>query len=393
MSSLTVLSASASSPAPVATLSPDALRTALLLRDLTDPAQGHHAMQTLLGDVVQTVSHAWGVDARVHRPGPVVTVEDNYDRLGFSADDVTRDARYSRYLGPTVMLRSHTSAALPPLLRALNPRADADVLHVVPGLSYRRDVIDRTHVGEPHQLDLWRVGCTTRMEGPDLKTLLELVVDAVLPGAQWRTVRSAHPYTTQGVQLDVRVGHEWLELAEAGLVAPGILAQAGLSPNAWSGVALGMGLDRALMLRKGIRDIRHLRSADPRVAGQMLDLSPYSEVSALPSITRDLSVVVGADQDEETLGDQVREALGTQAEELESVAVLARTTAEELPEGAVRRLGLGAGQVNVLLRMVIRPLIRTLTDAEANLLRDQVYLAVHRGPHQELIAATSSPVR
>lgn len=383
MSSASLL---ASSPAPVQRLSPDALRAALSLRDLTDPAQGQHAMQTLLSDVVQAVSRAWKVPARIHRPGPVVTVEDNYDRLGFSTGDVTRDVRYSRYLSPTVMLRSHTSAAMPPVLRALNSDTDADALHVIPGLSYRRDAIDRTHVGEPHQLDLWRVGCAARMGLADLHGLLELVVHAVLPGAQWRTVRSPHPYTTLGVQLDVRVGHEWLELAEAGLVAPGILAQAGLSPNAWSGVALGMGLDRALMLRKGIQDIRLLRSADPRVAGQMQDLSPYRVVSALPSITRDLSVVVPADADEETLGDQVRETLGVQAGELESVSVLARTGLDELPEGAVRRLGLVAGQVNALLRIVIRPLTRTMTDAEANALRDRVYLAVHRGPHLELIS-------
>lgn len=390
MSTLSLLSAA---PSPVPTLSPDAVRAALSLRDLTDPAQGQHAMQTLLGDVVQAVSHAWEVPARIHRPGPVVAVEDNYDRLGFSAGDVTRDARYSRYLSPTVMLRSHTSAAVAPLLRTLGAAQDSDALHVMPGLSYRRDAIDRTHVGEPHQVDLWRVGCTERMGLPHLERLLELVVQAVLPGAQWRAVRSLHPYTTQGVQLDVRVGSEWLELAEAGLVAPGILAQAGLSPNAWSGVALGMGLDRALMLRKGIGDIRLLRSADPRVAAQLADLSPYREVSLLPSITRDLSVVVSAQEDEETLGDQVREALGEQAGELESVSLLASTPAQELPEGARRRLGLVPGQVNALLRMVIRPLSATLTDAEANVLRDRVYLAVHRGSHQELIAATSSPVR
>src|SRR3712207_8720309 len=40
-------------------------------------------------------------------------------------------------------------------------------------------------------------------------------------------------------------------------------------------------------------------------------------------------------------------------------------------------------QVNVLLRLVLRPLSGTLTDQRANELRDQVYAAVHRGPHQD----------
>ena len=58
-----------------------------------------------------------------------------------------------------------------------------------------------------------------------------------------------------------------------------------------------MGLDRLLMLRKGIPDIRLLRSADPRVAGQMTDLEPYRPVSYLPAVTRDLSVAISVGDD------------------------------------------------------------------------------------------------
>ena len=89
-------------------------------------------------------------------PGPrVVTVTDNYDRLRYDAAAVTRDRRYSRYVDDRRMLRSHTTARIPALLDGLAD--DEDVLLSVPGVCYRRDVIDRRHVGEPHQLDLWRV--------------------------------------------------------------------------------------------------------------------------------------------------------------------------------------------------------------------------------------------
>jgi phenylalanyl-tRNA synthetase alpha chain len=141
------------------------------------------------------------------------------------------------------------------------------------------------------------------------------------------------------------------------------------------------------MLRKGIRDIRLLRSTDPRVANQMLDLSAYKPVSAMPAIRRDLSLVVDASADlsDEVLGDRVRQALGADAEAAESVEVLSETSYNALPETARTRLQLRPGQRNVLVRLILRSLDRTLTDHEANLLRDKVYSTLHEGPILELI--------
>jgi phenylalanyl-tRNA synthetase alpha chain len=134
-----------------------------------------------------------------------------------------------------------------------------------------------------------------------------------------------------------------------------------------------------LMLRKGIPDIRLLRSTDPRVASQMLDLEPYRPVSHMPPVRRDLSIVVGPDADEEVLGDRVREALGDDADAAETVEVLSATEYDDLPPAARGRLGISPGQRNVLVRLVLRPLDRTLTDIEANVLRDRVYAALHEG--------------
>ena len=82
---------------------------------------------------------------------------------------------------------------------------------------------------------------------------------------------------------------------------------------------MGLGLARLLMLRKGIDDIRLLRSEDPRVRAQMLDLSPYKAVSREPATRRDLSLVVAAERTEAELGDRVRTALGTDADCVESI--------------------------------------------------------------------------
>ncbi|MGY1642628.1 hypothetical protein ACI782_16085 [Geodermatophilus sp. SYSU D00703] len=369
------------------------LHAALELRDLSDPTDGPHAVQLLLEDVLTALTDAWPCTLDVQRPRPLVSVEDNYDRLGYATEDITRDARYSRYAAETVMLRSHTSAGVPPALRALAAShatdTEVDVLLALPGLCYRRDSIDRLHVGTPHQVDLWRIATGTdggRLDEDDLQQMIELLVDAVLPGARWRTQPARHPYTSSGRQLDVHTPTGWVELAECGLAASHVLAGAGLDPDHWSGLALGMGLDRAVMLRKGIDDIRLLRSTEPRIAAQLLDLDPWRPVSSLPPVRRDLSIVVDAPVDAELLGDTVRATLGSAADDLESVTVVTSTGHADLPAAARDRLGLRPDQVNVLLRLVLRPLSGTLTDQRTNELRDEVYAAVHRGPHREWAA-------
>jgi phenylalanyl-tRNA synthetase alpha chain len=133
------------------------------------------------------------------------------------------------------------------------------------------------------------------------------------------------------------------------------------------------------MLRKGIDDIRLLRSPDPRIASQMLDLAPYRPVSSQPGIQRDLSIAVPNDVTPEEIGDRVRDIVRERADSLEAVEVLAQTAYAELPTAARERLGIAPSQKNVLLRLVIRDLTRTLTSAEANALRDDVYAALHEG--------------
>jgi phenylalanyl-tRNA synthetase alpha chain len=183
----------------------------------------------------------------------------------------------------------------------------------------------------------------------------------------------------RGRQVDVATDDEgWLEIAECGLTHPAVLRAAGLGGTA-TGLAVGMGLDRLLMLRKGIDDIRLLRATDPRIASQMVDLAPYRPVSSMPPVRRDLSIAVAADQDAELLGDRVRAALGDDATSVEAIEVLSRTPIDGLPPQAVARLGGRTGQDNVLVRIVLRDLDRTLTAEEGNVLRDRVYAALHEG--------------
>jgi phenylalanyl-tRNA synthetase alpha chain len=358
-------------------ISADAYRKALARPDLTDATHGPHALQLLVHHTVAALRETWGCDVIVHRAHPVVSVADNYELLGYAPDAAARDARYTRYVSDSQVLRTHTSAMIPSLLRSLARAAYEDVLLACPGLVYRRDRIDRLSVGEPHQLDLWRIR-RGRLCVDDLGAMVAVVVAALVPGAAYRCLPAVHPYTRDGLEVEVRAGEAWVELLECGLAAPEVLARAGL-PADYMGLAMGIGLDRALMLRKGIADIRLLRSSDPRVVAQMRDLEPYRPVSAQPPVRRDLSIAVAAETTAEELGDRVRAALGDRTDAVEAIEVVAETSSEELPPQAAERLGLRPGQKNLLLRVVLRHPTKTLTDPEANELRDAVYAAVHEG--------------
>lgn len=375
------------------TIAPQDLERALAVRDLTDPRYGPHAMQTLLTRTTEALRAGWQCAVVERRSNPIVAVADCYDRLGYPADAVAREARYTRYVDDHHVLRTHTTAMIAPLLREIalatgDTAGPSDILLVCPGLVYRRDTIDRLHTGAPHQCDLWRLRRGRALGPPDLREMVARVMRAMLPGTVWRTEPRVHPYTVHGLQVDAAVNGEWVEVLECGVANPALLRDSGLDPRRWSGLAMGMGLDRLLMLRKGIPDIRLLRDGDPRVEGQMLDLEPWRPVSNQPPQRRDLSIAVDADTTPEEIGDRIRAAMREDADVLEDVAVISETPFAALPDAARERIGIVAGQKNVLLRLVIRHPSRTLTSEEANRLRDRVYAAVHEGTTAQWAAAS-----
>ncbi|SNY10755.1 PheS-related mystery ligase SrmL [Paractinoplanes atraurantiacus] len=377
------------------------LTATLAVRDLTDPAEGPHAIQEIVTAVLNAVTTRWpSADLLVHRGDRIVDVADNYDRLGYSPSAAARDARYTRYVSDGRMLRSQTSALIPGALRLLGA-TPGPTLIACPGIVYRRDCIDRLHTGTPHQLDLWwvtptpapsggaqpssdqtRGGRTRDSQSQDGKAveLLELVetaLAAALPGVLWRTNPASHPYTTGGLEIEAWTGAGWVEIGECGVAALHVIG-----PDR-AGLALGLGLDRLLMVRKGVDDIRLLRSADPRVATQMLDLTPYRPVSAQPTARRDVSVALPAGVTAEEIGDRVRDLLGPDAVLVEEVSILSATAPDDLPPASRERLSLRPGEVNVLVRVILRDLHATLPRRRANALRDRIYEGLHNPAHRE----------
>lgn len=322
-------------------------------------------------------------DVQVHRKNPIVTVEDNYDNLLIAKDNISRSSTYTHYVDDTHILRTHTSAHLPSILRELSTRDDwDDVVILLPGLAYRRDVSDKKHVSEVHMLEMWRIVKNAAREPiikDDLLTVVKGVASTAAPGWKLRIEDSPHPYTNQGIEVNAVNGNRDIEILECGLIKEAILKNAGLDPEKHSGWALGMGLDRLVMTLKDIPDIRYLRSNNPRIAEQMTNLEPYVEVSNQPAIRRDMSYSVPLGYVEEDISSDIREALKDKVDTLEEVEMLSETPYDSLPSIARERLGCQPDQKNVLVRVTLRHLERSITNEEANEIYQQVYKGVNKG--------------
>lgn len=352
----------------------------LAIPDLTQ-TDGVHAVK-LLYQKIESYIRSTHPDSQiiVYRGNPIVTVQDNYDNLLIDKDNISRSSTYTHYVDKNHILRTHDTAHIPGILRDLAKRDDwDDVVILTPAVVYRRDVTDKKHLAAIHMLGMWRVAKDKRLVRQDLRNVVEGVAGVAAPGWQLRIVDTPHPYTKEGMEVNAVKGDRDIEILECGQINDQILANAGLDPKIYSGWASGIGLDRLVMTLKSIPDIRYLRSKNPKIAVQMQDLEPYVEVSNQPAIQRDMSYSVPQDYVEEDINEDIREALGSDEHILESVEVVSETASKDLPAKIQERLGIGKDQKNVLVRVTLRHLDRSLTNEEANQLYDRIYKKVNYG--------------
>lgn len=359
-------------------LATDQLTTALALTDLTETPE--HAISLVMNEILTGLSHREWPWIEVSRGPRVVRADDNYGLLGYRPDEVTLSSMHTRWVTHETLLRTQMTSLVATLLPDLAARRQGVVGLALPGMVYRRDVRDRWHCAEPHQMDLWILMDPAANHENQLEKLMSDVLDSVIPGAVWRALPSLHPYTQAGRQVEVQdsEGH-WLEVLECGLMDPGMLARLGIDPSRHRGLAMGLGLDRLVMLRKGLTDIRWLRDPEPRVAVQMLHLGPWQAVSRQPVAKRDLSICVAADWSEEELTERALVAAGEQADWVEALLVKGSWSQDSLPEVARCRLGMKPGQVNVLLSLHLRHASRSIERAQAQAVYDRIYAALHQG--------------
>lgn len=363
----------------------EAIDRALAVTDLTLDDAPDHAINLIVKKVLEKLkSSGWG-EVRIIRGNPIVSVEDNFDKLLFPYDNAGRASTYTRYTDGDHILRTHTSAHVPQTFKEFYEEFNGDIpdtIFVFLGLVYRRDVIDTKHLDVFHQMDIWTLqknGDRKPFEREELIRLVKMVFDAVIPGNEPIVYDAVHPYTVGGIEVYAKFGDSQLEILEAGLAHPEVLRAAGFDPEKYSGLASGMGLDRLVMTLKGVPDVRFLRSVEPRIAEQMKNINKFKEVSSMPPIARDMSYCVPDNFTEEDISEEIKIAFGDKAFLVENVSILSRTKYEDLPEIAREKLGAMPGQDNVLVNITLRHPDLTMTKKEANELYDKVYPKLHKG--------------
>lgn len=166
--------------------------------------------------------------------------------------------------GSGLVLRTHTS---PVQARTMLERTPP-IYVVVPGRVYRTDELDATHSPVFHQVEGLVVDKGITMA--HLRGTLDHFARAMF-GANARTRWRPHyfPFTEPSAEFDVwfeahRDGPRWVEWGGCGMVDPNVLRACGIDTDVYSGFAFGMGIDRTLMFRNGLSDMREFIEGDVR---------------------------------------------------------------------------------------------------------------------------------
>ncbi len=195
----------------------------------------------------------------------------NFDALNMPGDHPARDMQDTFWIrtapgADKKVLRTHTSSVQIRYMEQLakNPHA---VKIIAPGKVFRNEATDATHEAQFHQVEGLYIN--RRVTMTELKGVLEHFFREFLgPEIKVRFRLSYFAFVEPGVEVDIWWNNRWLEVAGAGIVHPSVITAAGLDPREWKGFAFGVGLDRLVMLRYGIDDIRHLYSGDLRLINQ-----------------------------------------------------------------------------------------------------------------------------
>lgn len=358
-------------------LSKQEVDSLLIKEDLSE--NPHHCISIAVNLIKNKLENYYNLSANIEKGSKIVSLEDNYYTLGYDRNEITLGSRYTKYISENTILRTQMSSVIPSLLR--NYQKDGDKLYLCPGLVYRRDVKDKTHVGEPHQMDIW---CLTKQKKnrQDLLHLVGLIIkvieDTTDKKVEWRYNETNHNYTDNGIEVEIKHKGNWLEILECGLISQKLLDTHNLSE--YSGLALGLGLERLVMIIKDIDDIRVLLDKRESIQKQLSNLKKYKQVSNQPSTKRDLSIAIEDKINEEELTEIILSIVDSETQQMiETIKIISETSYEELPKVAIERLGMIKGQKNVLLRIVLRDLVKTLESSEANNIYTTIYKNIHQG--------------
>lgn len=208
--------------------------------------------------------------------GPEVeTDENNFTRLNFSPDHPAREMQDTIWTKDGNLLRTHTSCVQVRSMQKLKPPFRI----IAPGRVFRYEETDASHENTFHQVEGMMIGKDISVANliHIMKTFLTAIFESDI---KVRLRPGYFPFVEPGFELDSSclICHGkgcktckhsgWIELLPCGLVHPEVLKAGGIDPDHWNGFAFGLGLDRLVMLKYNIEDIRHFLSGNLRFLNQ-----------------------------------------------------------------------------------------------------------------------------
>ncbi len=202
----------------------------------------------------------------------------NFTALNTPKDHPARDMQDTFYLSEEFLLATQTSAAQ---IHTMEKKKPPIKMLAAPGKVFRSDD-DATHSPMFHQIEGLVVDKKITLS--DLQGMLDVLVEKLFgEGTVTRLRPSYFPFTEPSVEVDVSCfeckgkgcrlckGTGWIEVLGAGVVNRKVLANCGIDPDEYSGLAFGCGLERLAMLKFGINNIKMLYESDLRVLEQLDD--------------------------------------------------------------------------------------------------------------------------
>jgi len=210
--------------------------------------------------------------------GPEVETDyNNFEALNFTADHPARDMQDTFYTKDGNLLRTHTSAIQVRALRNLKPPFRI----IAPGRVFRYEEVDASHENTFYQIEGMVIDKDVSTANL-IYTMNVLLTEIFKREVKVRLRPGYFPFVEPGFELDISCmvcggsgcsvcKHSgWVELLPCGLVHPNVIQFAGLDPKVWKGFAFGLGLDRLVMMRYAINDIRYIHSGNLRFLKQFV---------------------------------------------------------------------------------------------------------------------------
>ena len=199
----------------------------------------------------------------------------NFEALNIPKDHPARDTQDTFYINDKILLRTQTSPVQVRVMEKQKP----PIRVISPGRVYRSDAVDATHSPVFHQIEGLVVDKNITMG--DLKgTLADFAKRLYGPDAVVRFRPHHFPFTEPSAEMDTMCfncggkgcklckGEGWIEILGCGMVHPKVLANCNIDPEEYSGFAFGMGLERLVMRRYNIDDLRLFYENDQRFLNQ-----------------------------------------------------------------------------------------------------------------------------